>query len=660
MSLKKICVVLCLIVGCENSSALEKDRGVVSSRSAIITDNSESDYVDECRELGVPVPTTVADLSDGWTNHGILSTSFISITDPMTPGSLESELWSWVSEDLVSPGICLALPRWNGADEAVLFGVICLGTRTSRACFFDNPNGDFAPRYTAPPIEFFVGGTDLAGNGGGECTTCHAGQNPFITHPEDPAFADFLLERRRLVRQAPEWYQPVIPDSPGWVHNPGPIALPPAPMGEQSCATSTCHGREHFPNIAAIPLGYCDSVLMPALDGGTGFSPTMPLSIPGDYDTHIDFLERLCGWPAANPVLESGSSGNDLSFISKPQLDPMFECSTSIVVRNAKMGATVELDGPENLTALVTNPDAVIFTVPFLEPGQWRARQSETPGVWSVWTEWVDVQPYSELYPELLPVEVTYPLYECSNTIAVRHIPGGTLHVSRNSAAPTTHAGSALGHTGVVLGADFAVGEQLNVYQSFCPGEDVGPPLPVPVIVESAPPLGLPITAPVNLYQGQQLINFGAMVPGSSQTLVSSMTASQSWGSWSTGRRPVYVGTGSAFGRPLIAGETLTLTQSLCEVNSAPYVAPPVSACYALPAAQIVDPREGDTFVSVIGPHIPGATTRVISETLDEEIGDSGGTIINLARPVLAGETLLVYRELPGCVSNSHYRYMVY
>jgi hypothetical protein len=62
-----------------------------------------------------------------------------------------------------------------------------MGVRSSRTCFFDNPATVLFPRYVSTPITSFVGGASLPGNGQGECTDCHAGENPWIVHPEAAA-----------------------------------------------------------------------------------------------------------------------------------------------------------------------------------------------------------------------------------------------------------------------------------------------------------------------------------------------------------------------------------------------------------------------------------------------------------------------------------------
>jgi hypothetical protein len=220
----------------------------------INTGNSGSAYIVECEAAGVPVPEVVADPTDQrWINHGSLQTEFLSV-------QYEAEIWSY--EDPNIDGVCAALPRWNNETEsAVLFGVICLGRATSTTCFWDNPSGTFFPRGEGTPIAEFVGGFDLEANGQGECSDCHAGENPFIVHPTDPAFSSFR-QTRNLTPTA--WPQPIVPSTfPG---NPGPIdQLGPVPQGEVRC--DSCHGVGsgiRFPLVSNGLAAYCSNVLYPA------------------------------------------------------------------------------------------------------------------------------------------------------------------------------------------------------------------------------------------------------------------------------------------------------------------------------------------------------------------------------------------------------------
>lgn len=255
-------------------------------------------YAKKCKKAGVPVPPTWGKAgAAGWTSRGVLADPFIS-TDKLAE--------VFVYQSATPQGVCLALPRYKAAPAGAqieLLGIICMGTGldigggnfASNACFWDNQKDDkvvLFPRTGEFPINTnFAAGEELDGGSGGTCTACHAGENAFIIHPEDPAFQGIANLKPKA------WYKPMVAAS--WPQNPGPntkLAGVALPAGQDSCLD--CHGRgTRLPEIVkaiATPAGenYCDAVLTTAIDS------TMP---PGaaaypdpDYKTHTDFLLKEC------------------------------------------------------------------------------------------------------------------------------------------------------------------------------------------------------------------------------------------------------------------------------------------------------------------------------------------------------------------------------
>ncbi len=250
------------------------------------TQNSGQAYCNECIAAGVPVPKEM--FSNEWKFQGIIENEFIS-------SKLQAELWSFES---ISPkGVCLALPRYyfdttakKATDDALLFGVICLGTETGKVCFFDNPPGVVFKRNEKIDFKNWVGGSDLIKNpGGGMCTDCHAGENPFIVHPNKSAFAGIIDNIKSSV-----WYDPIVDAS--WVQNPGPSTILDNLSSTKKC--TSCHNKDgdggRFPEINAQMSGYCSCVLEKALfDASTR---TMPPNKSDSlkYKAHIEALKARC------------------------------------------------------------------------------------------------------------------------------------------------------------------------------------------------------------------------------------------------------------------------------------------------------------------------------------------------------------------------------
>ncbi|HEV2834625.1 MAG TPA: hypothetical protein VGW58_04860 [Pyrinomonadaceae bacterium] len=266
-----------------------------------------TDYINECRDAGVPIPPDWGD--SRWvepTGRRLqLNTEFID-------QSKDAVVHVYRSQD--PDGICLALPRSVG-DQIDALGIICLGRQSSKACFWDNINRTPDPDPSNPdiyrrfrisfpvrigesvPLSRFGGGADLFG-GVGVCSDCHAGQNPFVVHPGDRM--DF---REELTATA--WYEPLV--DPRWPQNPGPTTvLEDLNPSSTNTLCLECHGRtpltgqplRRFPEVSRELREYC-SVVLPS-----AYRRTMPPSRPGNpaFASHFNELTRACTEPSRTPV----------------------------------------------------------------------------------------------------------------------------------------------------------------------------------------------------------------------------------------------------------------------------------------------------------------------------------------------------------------------
>lgn len=241
-------------------------------------------YKDECENNSVPSPPSWG--SSDWNDVGTLGADedFIGTT---TQGLVHTY------KSTAPEGLCIALPRKNGSTIGLL-GVICMSKVTGKACFWDNQVGGMSRSLTVGesqpiPGPKFSGGIDLTDPGAGQCTSCHAGENPFTIHP-NTNLGSPNIPRADLFPDV--WYKPIV--NPDWAQNAGPGSL----ISGNNCTNCHTEGGQggRFPEISTKIRGYCNSVLRkavgncgaePCSDGVDGAgediptSPTMPPSDPG-------------------------------------------------------------------------------------------------------------------------------------------------------------------------------------------------------------------------------------------------------------------------------------------------------------------------------------------------------------------------------------------
>lgn len=234
-------------------------------------------YISECAAAGVPVPPSWG--TSGWVSRGPLTTNFLG-------GA--AEVFTYQSS---SPaGMCIALPRKSGNTIFVL-GIICLGTNSSNACFWDNQTAGSSfpiPPGTVVPLSQFLGGADLQKDVGGECTSCHAGEDPYIIHPNT---ALGLPNLAGLPLRSASWYRPLV--RADWIQNPGPTNLFDNAGSGQCAGCHTQAGAGRFPSVSTALEGYCNTILPMA------FSQTMPPGSPGSsaHLAHYAALILACLQP---------------------------------------------------------------------------------------------------------------------------------------------------------------------------------------------------------------------------------------------------------------------------------------------------------------------------------------------------------------------------
>ncbi len=637
----------------------------------LVTGAGGEAYVQQCRDANVPVPRAM--FSSEWERQGTaFEGEFLEELEVK-----QAELWTYTSTS--PPGLCLALPRYPSppggrvSDQALPLGIICLGTRSNKACFFDNPMGRSFTRNVEVGINEFRGGVDLVRNGQGMCTDCHAGENPFVVHPDKRAFAD-LPDRDR----GSGWYEPIV--AAEWPQNPGPSvlldAVPPGPAGpgEFPGACNSCHGPGNggrFPEVSTDLRGYCQTVLKAAarvrtiMPSGSHTMPRPEGSETRNYANHIGALVSACRVPPSRTgVIVPVNVPDDTTFLSPPiVIDPIYQCATKVGVRGAIPNATVVLsiDGSPVDPPIVRarNPYLIEFTVPGLRAGQVVTAHQEKDGERSGPSAPVTVRDHTRDYPLGLPAPEIDPtlIYQCANTIAVRHVPGVTLTVKTNDANPVTVVGSSTGWSAITpVTRPFEIRDSFTAEAELC-GSRSGTSARQ-FAVAAPPALSTPTFNPSTQYAGQEFVTLESLINGSRTTI--SEVAFGRLGEIST---PVWwfpnFDIGTPLRRSLAAGERLVASQRLCAgAGETQMQGQPALECSALPAPIIRVPLVGDNYV-VVSAAVPGARIRVYDSS-NTELGDGSGTVIILRRALTGADTVTVTQQVGDCRGRTGYRVSVH
>ncbi|MFA5965742.1 MAG: hypothetical protein WC804_17130 [Sphingomonas sp.] len=287
----------------------------------LATMNKGQAYINECAAKDVPIPPPIGQLDPagtaGWKTQGFIPTGNQFIAQDFGPSPAEIRTFENAN------GMCIALPRYSdtGKSTVVLDGVICLSNKpASNVCIWDNQMNGTGFSFAAgtkipigvpdlavnPSGKYQAGGYELLGGTGGVCTDCHAGENPYIVHPDVTIAPGKTMGDlgATLPMFAPNRYDPIVPAS--WPQNAlsqSPALVPPA--------CKSCHvkgGAGRLPHLSNQLQGYCNTILSQAVGTApppTPFAPpTMPQGSPGSA-LGTPALNTLLSWcgsaPSAGP-----------------------------------------------------------------------------------------------------------------------------------------------------------------------------------------------------------------------------------------------------------------------------------------------------------------------------------------------------------------------
>jgi hypothetical protein len=640
-----------------------ENAGIIVSQPAEALSN---EYLSNCRDLDVPVPDSI--FSQGWNNLGTYANPLSNI-----PG--KPEIWVKYSEQPV--GACIALTHADVDKDYYHLDMICLGKESTNACFFENdiPDGFGSVIQT----QDLRGGRGPNKVTGGICSDCHAGENPFIIHPDKAAFA--ALDRNKIMSNA--WHTPFVDSE--WPQNPGPINLLDAINSKGRC--TDCHVQSYagrFPEISTDLSGYCTTVLKRVVDGPLRTMPPIDATFPliSDYVNHVDALLALCDVaPDFGGQAVDFDVADDTSFISSPRIEgPLYTCNTpvtdtttsstlvntettstpadvrQVMVSNTIRHAKVRLfvNGVEKgMREPNDNTQQVKFLV-VLAIGDVITAEQEVDNTVSARSSAVIVTDYQLDFPNGLPAPTISPtlIYECAEIIGVRHVPGANVKVTVNGSHPFS-VQTASGWTAIPpTKSPFEVGDSFVATASLC--TDTSPPSKAISAVVAPSELPSATFEPSVVFEGQEIVRIVNLTNGTQTTLdVLNAGVSISASSITT---TLNLDIMSKLGRPLQVSDQLTVQQKLCDIASQA-TSSEVTPCAQLPPPRIRNPLVDEDFV-IVTDSIPGARIRVYDDA-DNELGDNSSNMVELNRALNRADTITVNQQIGNCQSSQGYRIRV-
>jgi hypothetical protein len=330
-----------------------------------LTNNSGQAYIDECAAAGVPIPPTINVMDPaglaGWKSQGFIPTSQQFIVG--TP----AEVRTYQTAD----GMCIALPRYTSSSlsTVMLDGVICMGKTSSKVCFWDNQwtVGGIVDDFTfaageqipigVPAVaggKYQAGGKEIEFGPGNVCTDCHAGENPYIIHPDvnlatsGPAllWESLRYAPQNLPTMAVNRYDPLVGGS--WPQNQLSQAGSTVP---EEC--SGCHvkgGAGRFPHLSNQLPQYCSTILAQAI------TKTMPQGSPGSAAAAANAFRNM--WCGSGPSRDSADAGDPhLTTINKVHYD--FQAAGEFTaLRNEDTGFELQTRQSPVVTSFIPGADS--------------------------------------------------------------------------------------------------------------------------------------------------------------------------------------------------------------------------------------------------------------------------------------------------------------
>lgn len=355
--------------------------------------------------------------------------------------------------------------------------------------------------------------------------------------------------------------------------------------------------------------------------------------------------------PQTGGTVESTDVQNDRTIVSPPILhEPMLRCGTAVRVSGFAPEATLRiLEGGANVIGTATgfDPDGQMVELDVALEDDWLVTAvQEIDGTTSAPSNEVEVRDHTEEYPSGLPRPVldVLPLFRCGVATVAGSLPeGGEVRVFTDARTdPIGHAKGVWSRHSIGIHPPFDEGDDITAVSSICEAES--DPSAPPRTVQPAPAT-LPAPELPELYEDGSLIVVGNLVNGARVTIQDQATSTRVAGGGAPASRVRF-----RADPPVSSGQVLEVEETLCDADVTTTVT--VKDCSELPPPTLIGPQPGDTKVYLTD---VVAGSRVLIYSGNDEIGDGGGNVVMLTRPVEEGEVLTVVQRVGNCQSSGGY-----
>jgi putative pyrroloquinoline-quinone binding quinoprotein len=351
-------------------------------------------------------------------------------------------------------------------------------------------------------------------------------------------------------------------------------------------------------------------------------------------------------------------------FISPPILQfPIYACAQSVVVKGFIPGAKLEVfvDGTPapigSAQSWLSAGQNILVSAAFTT-GQVVTAKQTFGAATSGPSNAVTVTSHTEDYPSGLPApRLGVPCLECGKALGIGDaVPGALVRAfAENPAggggfAPAAEVGSVRDFGYTFINPQFVLGARVWATQELC--TDISPRSATATVQAGPSTVPSPFIEPIHegvniaVLWGQGGIS-DALLNGAALEVFSEPGMARVGGQATPGGgQQVFINPPGSITNQYRA------TQALCTA-SPPSNPIDVVPCADQPAATIRPPLPGDTQIELLQ-FIPGARILVFANAV--EIGDGGGPVVQLSRPVADGETIVVLQRIGTCDSRNVYQ----